>query len=95
EFVIILPETDINGAMVIAERLRKKIENHPFRLIASDLETPQEIHITVSIGVSQALPSSKITAQELIEQGDRAMYTAKKTGRNKVVSFNEIDTAVS
>jgi len=92
EFVIILPETDINGAMVIAERLRKKIENYPFRLINTDSGSPEEIHITVSIGVSQAVPSSNITAQDLIEQGDKAMYTAKKRGRNKVVSFHEIDT---
>lgn len=78
EITVILPETDAEGARVMAERLRKIVEAHRFEL--GDIK---DGHITVSIGVatsSGTLSSSK----ELTDSADRALYLAKEGGRNRV-----------
>ncbi len=79
EFSVILPETDMNGAYTLAERLRKRVETYTF--------TPpgHELHVTVSIGVSN-YPTSDISEKEkLIEYADSALYEAKNAGRNRTV----------
>jgi len=96
EFVIILPETNAEGALVIAERLRNRIENHPFKLLPETAgEPPREIHVTISAGISYATASSDLTVDDLVEQGDKALYRAKENGRNCVVTYDQIQTAVS
>ncbi|MDO8208384.1 MAG: diguanylate cyclase [Gallionella sp.] len=78
EITVILPETDADGALEIAERLRKSIEAQHFELGES-----KSGHITVSIGVatsSESLSSSR----DLTESADRALYRAKEQGRNRV-----------
>jgi diguanylate cyclase (GGDEF)-like protein len=78
EITVILPETDADGALEIAERLRKTIAAQHFELGYSKND-----HITVSIGVatsSETLGSSSA----LTESADRAMYRAKEQGRNRV-----------
>ncbi len=84
EFILLLPETDAAGALIAAERIRKKIENYPFVLDANSA-----INITVSIGLSaDYILSPKITALEvLIERSDQALYEAKQTGRNRVCTY--------
>lgn len=92
EFVIILPETNAEGALVIAERLRNRVENHSFKLLPRQDNFPKEIQITISAGISFASASSNVTVDELVEQGDRALYRAKETGRNRVVTYDQIST---
>jgi diguanylate cyclase (GGDEF)-like protein len=79
EFAIVLPETNMKGAVVLAERLRKLVE---------DLEFPTEdtlIKVTISLGVTTFDPSAgKKTREELIAAADRALYNSKGTGRNKL-----------
>jgi diguanylate cyclase (GGDEF)-like protein len=77
EFVIVLPETPLNGAMVIAERIRKKIEDYEF--VAQNLT----IHLTVSLGVANC-PKHALTAEGLIKKADAAMYRAKELSRNSI-----------
>jgi diguanylate cyclase (GGDEF)-like protein len=76
EFTVILPQTNITGALTAAERLRAAVETHRF-----PLARPGEI--TVSIGVS-AFPADGQTTSALIETADRALYLAKQRGRNQV-----------
>ncbi len=76
EFVILLSDTNIEGASVMAERIREKIENHT---IAYGMEI---IKLTASLGVSSLKDSD--TAEHLIKRADNAMYTAKDNGRNQV-----------
>ena len=76
EFLIILPNTKLNGAMKLAERIRKNIKNHKF--IFNNIP----ISITVSIGITSA--SKKDTIFSLIERADEALYEAKKRGRDRV-----------
>lgn len=81
EFAVVLPQTDLAGAAVVAERLRKAIEELPIRLNGSVRS------ITVSIGVSglQAMPMREATTVEmLLAQADQYLYKSKATGRNSV-----------
>ena len=77
EFVMVLPETPLNGAMVIAERIRKKMEDYEF--VAQDLS----IHLTVSLGVANC-PKHTLTAEGLIKKADAAMYRAKELSKNSI-----------
>ncbi|MEX1147550.1 MAG: PleD family two-component system response regulator [Sphingomonadales bacterium] len=80
EFVVIMPDTDIGLAHSVAERLRREIEEQPF--VVSTVAEP--IGITVSIGVATR-DTGTASAQDLLEQADRALYAAKNNGRNRVV----------
>ena len=77
EFVIILSETDLVGAELVAERIRSAIENHTLSY------NMQPISITASLGVSELRPND--TLEALVKRADGAMYKAKKCGRNQVV----------
>jgi diguanylate cyclase (GGDEF)-like protein/PAS domain S-box-containing protein len=81
EFAIILPATDAKGALLVAEKLREFIANMEVR-IPPDLS----IHVTISIGVS-TLDNKDINIDTLLNQADKALYKAKKTGRNKVCMY--------
>lgn len=80
EFVIILPETDKAGAAVMAERIRRYIEEYPFPY----QETQPTENLTISMGVS--LLDKDINADTLIKIADDALYKAKNKGRNRVVA---------
>jgi diguanylate cyclase (GGDEF)-like protein len=77
EFVIVLPETPLNGAMVIAERIRRKVEECEF--VAQNLS----IRLTVSLGVANC-PKHTLTAEGLIKKADAAMYRAKELSKNSI-----------
>lgn len=79
EFAIVLSETDANGAIQLAERIRQAIE-------ALQPITPDKAKITVSVGIStqQVKPGKSLV--QLIHSADQALYQAKKQGRNCVVS---------
>ncbi|MBI4343657.1 MAG: GGDEF domain-containing protein [Candidatus Omnitrophica bacterium] len=81
EFIILLVETTIEQAMLITLRLQQLVEVHPVR--AYD----ELLHQTISIGVS-AFPQDAQTLENLIECADRALYEAKRTGRNRVVRWS-------
>jgi diguanylate cyclase (GGDEF)-like protein len=77
EFIVVLPETPLNGALVIAERIRKKIEDYEF--VAQDLN----IRLTVSLGIANC-PKHTLTAEGLIKKADAAMYRAKEISKNSI-----------
>jgi diguanylate cyclase (GGDEF)-like protein len=82
EFVMLLPETDIQRAGVVAERLRAKVARSPLGEPASSMK------MTVSIGAATVTASmSGITA--LLKQADEALYRAKFLGRNRVILSNQ------
>src|SRR5579864_2668667 len=85
EFVIILPETSQPGALFVAQRLRKAVEQANF-FAAS----PQAVErLTISIGFAVFDQDGK-TKRELLENADTALYAAKKAGRNRVVVYSDI-----
>ena len=77
EFAVLLPDTDLQGAALFAERLRKAVEEDQI------IHEGQPIRCTISLGVAD-LGSTVSEYKQLIEQADQAMYVSKKTGRNKV-----------
>jgi two-component system cell cycle response regulator len=81
EFVVVMPDTDVTLAIAIAERLRKSIEANPIPIS----RPPGKLNITISIGIAGSEGSSD-TAEALLRRADQALYSAKRTGRNRVVA---------
>jgi two-component system cell cycle response regulator len=81
EFVVIMPETDVQVATTVAERLRASVECAPFPVSRA----PGSLTITVSIGIAGA-EGPHDTADALLRRADQALYRAKHTGRNRVVA---------
>jgi len=80
EFVIVLPESDLSGGMVVAERIRSEIAGHPF--ILPGLLSP--IQVTVSFGIAEWHNSRHSSLSALIKDVDEALYRAKRSGKNRV-----------
>ncbi|RHW34052.1 GGDEF domain-containing protein [Lysinibacillus yapensis] len=78
EFIILLPETNARDAYMIAERLRKALEK---------TDSPFGRPVTFSAGVA-SFPEMAANSTELLELADKALYEAKKAGRNRVIIFN-------
>jgi diguanylate cyclase len=79
EFCVVLPETDADGARVVAERIRAAVEALEF------LVNGRRVPVTVSVGVAAVVPPSAELTQLLILSADKALYEAKAAGRNRVV----------
>ena len=77
EFVVLLPHADIKEGTMLAERLRKAIESQDITYEGLTLR------VTVSIGVS-VLAENESDILEMLSRADRALYTAKNNGRNRV-----------
>ena len=80
EFAVLLPETDLEGATVIAERLRSAVEN-------ADVldENGKILKFTISIGVATNAPRDN-SFEQLLGRADKGLFTAKEGGRNRVVA---------
>ncbi len=80
EFAIVLPETDKDGALFVAERIRKTVETYAIR--AYD----ETLHISISIGIA-CFPEDSTLNRQIIDFADSALYKAKELGRNRVVVY--------
>ena len=80
EFCVILPHTDINGAIETAERFRMAIESSDF----------SGIQVTSSFGVS-SISFGAGKESEIVDQADKALYIAKEKGRNRVISWEQLE----
>jgi two-component system cell cycle response regulator len=80
EFVIVMPETDMAVATMVAERLRRRIATEPFPVG----EEGAKVEVTISIGIA-AVTGVKDTAAAVLKRADQAVYRAKRDGRNRVV----------
>ncbi|HKD79372.1 MAG TPA: sensor domain-containing diguanylate cyclase [Candidatus Angelobacter sp.] len=85
EFVIILPETTMTGAVYVAQRLRRAVEQAKF--FAGSPHSVQ--HLTISIGVAVYDTDAQFK-RDLIEFADAALYAAKNEGRNRVICYSEL-----
>ncbi len=81
EFIVLAPQTPVDRALILAERLRQRIASEPI-LVASDLSLP----VTVSVGVA-VFPDHAQNESELVRAADAALYRAKQAGRNCVRVF--------
>ena len=83
EFALILPQAYAEGALLVAERLRARIEQ---------IEIPGFGNVTASIGIA-TFPSQAPARAELVSAADAALYNAKRTGRNRVCVFETASDA--
>lgn len=87
EIAVILPRTEMVGAYNLAERIREAIAELRITTDATDEEPPVALGVTASLGIA-AYPESKAqTGEDLVRRADRALYRAKKTGKNRVELF--------
>lgn len=85
EFCLMLPDTRLENTLIVAERIRQRVEETPF--VSGSIT----IHLTASIGVAalENVPEEALfSANALIERADRALYAAKDRGRNRVEIWN-------
>jgi diguanylate cyclase (GGDEF)-like protein len=85
EFAVMMPETELQDAVIFAEKIRTLIESLPIETHAGS------IHATVSIGVANVPHSHLRTPKELIVVADKALYRAKRGGRNQVQAERRTD----
>jgi len=81
EFVVVMPETDMAVAALVAERIRRRIAGEPFAIE----QGAKAIDVTLSIGLA-ALGSREDTGATILKRADQALYRAKRDGRNRVVA---------
>lgn len=80
ELVVVLPKTNLQEAMIAAQRIRKRIRTALFQC------GDQTVRITISMGIAQCPASLIKTPEDLFRLADQALYAAKKKGRNRIES---------
>ena len=83
EFVCILPETEIDGALTAAERMRQSVFDINRPHMASEVAD----RVTISLGLVTVVPSNKYSSLYLIEKADEELYKSKRSGRNRVTGI--------
>ena len=81
EFVVVMPDTDMSFAYMVAERLRQDVADQPFEVSGGH----QPLNVTISIGIT-SIQDAIIPSNELLKRADQALYQAKRDGRNRVVA---------
>jgi two-component system cell cycle response regulator len=81
EFVVVMPDTDIGVATMVAERIRRRVAGDMFPIQRGE----KQIEVTISIGIA-ARSTPEDTAAMILKRADEALYRAKRDGRNRVVA---------
>jgi two-component system cell cycle response regulator len=76
EFAVVMPETDLDAAIQIAERLRRRVGDTPIEGVAG----------TISIGVAASRPDGEEELEATLQRADAALYEAKTAGGNRVIA---------
>lgn len=84
EFAVILPHTNLEDALVVAESIRHDLEGSPAHY------GTHTIPLGVSIGVNCVVPNNQEHITEFLEHADKALYEAKSRGRNRVISYQSM-----
>ena len=82
EFSVILPELELGIAVKVADRMRRIVENHAFRIKEKHPGTA----LTISLGVAGLNGSEDVKPEELLKKADEALYASKRSGRNRVTA---------
>ena len=84
EFIALLPFTNREAALKIAESVRSEMESTAIVMSVDDGRATETIHITVSGGVACKIPTFEDMQEELVSDADKALYDAKQSGRNRI-----------
>lgn len=90
EFLLVLPETDEEGALMVAERIRRAVKDNSFAGVRD-----REVTISLGIAVKEPGDQSMRTVEAMVTNADRALYEAKETGRDRAVLFQPHAAAAS
>lgn len=85
EFIVLLPGTDMKGALHVAEVIRKRVQDTTTR------HQEQQVTVTASLGVIAAVPESRDQREAFLRQADIMLYQAKHGGRNRVVATDALE----
>jgi diguanylate cyclase (GGDEF)-like protein len=85
EFVVLLPDTDSDGAAEVAKLMQENIANMKITHSGSEVYD----HLTISLGIATITPSRESTPDVLIDLADKALYQAKAEGRNRFKIFSD------
>jgi diguanylate cyclase (GGDEF)-like protein len=86
EFMILLPYTSIKEAILVAERLRKSVKNKIIDIEKVNTKNDtKNINVTISVGLCEY--KCEYSAEQFIMNTDKALYTAKETGRNRIIVY--------
>lgn len=88
EFAFVLPDTDVQGAMLLAGRVQEGIEKLRIEHSGSSISN----RVTLSIGVAVVTPEPEAAASSIITMADQALYQAKNQGRNRIFAAGDIET---
>jgi diguanylate cyclase (GGDEF)-like protein len=88
EFALVLPHTDIAGAICIAEIILSSIRSKGLIHKSSPISS----YLTLSLGIATIIPQASVSAKFLIAKADEALYRAKETGRNRYVIYHSEGT---
>jgi diguanylate cyclase (GGDEF)-like protein len=88
EFVILLPNANLQAGVKVAEKIRQAVEDYDFPLSKNSTDT---ISITISLGVAEVNPSD--SSESILARADAALYASKASGRNRVNSEDRVNTA--
>ena len=83
EFVVVMPETGKELALLVGEKLRRAFAEYPFPL----QDTQPGGRLTISMGIA-TFPQDAACARELVDMADKALYLAKREGRNRVAVWD-------
>ncbi len=86
EFVVILPDTSTNGAITVAERLRRAVE----ALAIPHEDSGTTTHVTISLGLTIVHPNKIESPEKIVEMADEALYRAKGNGRNRIEVISDV-----
>jgi diguanylate cyclase (GGDEF)-like protein len=89
EFVVLLPDTSVTAAQVVAEAMRRAVSARAIEHALSEFG-----HVTISIGIATWPVGSPLGCKSLINAADEALYQAKATGRNRVAIYRWPDVEV-
>jgi two-component system cell cycle response regulator len=81
EFVVVMPDTDLGVATLVAERIRRRIAGEPFPIEKG----ARSIEVTISVGIAARM-GPQDNASQMLKRADEALYRAKRDGRNRVVA---------
>ncbi len=81
EFSVILPNTDAEGAIKVAQRIQSQLKSLKF----AHAESPTRDYVTISLGIASTVPILESEPESLIAKADKALYQAKAQGRDRFV----------
>ena len=81
EFCVLLPETSVEGALCVAERIRESVAAMNFKVKETN------VPVTISIGVLSMIPTADETCSDMLAKADEALYQSKANGRNRVTLY--------